>query len=130
MQRTVDHRRVNRATHHLLIGCLHGRDDEHTTRLGLGQKGSQQFLFLLVGQVCMMSTALGFILQDCFAVAEIFGVQPPHRLRLPAHNLSNPRSAQAQRGPQPDRLHTLILGFGGSLLNKEASRSTAPSGKD
>jgi hypothetical protein len=93
VQGAVDHGRVNRTAHHPLIGGLHGRDHEHPAGFGLGQKGSQQFLFLLAGQVGMMSTALGFILQDCFAVAEIFGVQPPHRLRLPAHNLSNLRSA-------------------------------------
>jgi hypothetical protein len=118
MQRAVDHRRVNRAAHRLRRGRLYGRNHEHTTGFGLGQKGSQQFLFLLAGQVGMLPPALRLILQDGFPGAEILRMQPPHGLRLPAHNGGNLRSAEAERGPQPDRLYPLLFGFGFRLLQQ------------
>jgi hypothetical protein len=111
---------VNRAAHGLLISRLYGCHHEHPTGLGLGEKRSQQLLLLLARQVFMTTTALGLVAQHRFAVAEILRMHLPDRLRLPAQGLGNLRSTQAKRGPQPDRLHTLIPSFRRGLLQQSS----------
>src|SRR4051794_33294066 len=68
----------------------------------------------------MMPTALGLVVQNGFAVAQVIRMQLPHRVRLPAQRLGNLRSTQAERRPQPDRLHALILGFGFRLWQQRS----------
>ena len=84
MQRTVDHGRVNRAAHRLLIGRLHGRDHEYPARFGPCQKGSKQLLLLRRSRILVTATAFRLAEENRFPLPSVIGVPLPHRRRLPA----------------------------------------------
>jgi hypothetical protein len=116
MESAVDHGGVYGAAHSLLISSLHGCDDEHPAFLRLGQKGSEEWLLLRQGQVLVMTTPLRLTEEERFPVPPVIRGQRPHRLRLPAQSLRDWRSAEAERGPEPDSWQALILRFCFRLL--------------
>jgi hypothetical protein len=109
MQSTVDHRMVDRTAHGGLIGRLHRGHHEHATSGGLLEKRSQQFLFLLQGEILAMTASRRFSPQHGLALTKIVGMQLPHRAHLPAQSGGNLRGTETQSSSQPHTLNALVI---------------------
>jgi hypothetical protein len=118
MQGTINDGVMNRVAKLVLIGLTHGRRPPHRTPFRFLDKGSQQILLFLDGQVGMIATTMGLVAQSRFALLQVTSLDVAHGTGLPTQDFGYLPRAQTQRGAEPDTLNPLILGLATSLLQQ------------
>jgi hypothetical protein len=109
---------VDRTAHGGLISSLHRSHHQYASHLGLFEKRKQQLLLLLDRQVLATTSALGLTRESRLPLAQVVGLDVPHRARLPAQRGGNLRGAERQSGAHPDTLDALIFSFTSRLLEQ------------